>query len=232
MKKQILVIEDDAALARGLSDNLRFEGHAVRIAPDAETGLRLHSEGSPDLVLLDLMLPGMSGFDFLRRVGDRSSRAPVIVISARDAETDIVRALDLGASDYVKKPFALAELLARVRARLRERPSGGESPEENEWTFADVAIDFARFRLVKGKREHLLSHHEVAMLRLFREKVDAPLKRGEILARAWGEDAYPTERTVDNFVVKLRKKLEDDPGAPRFLLTVHGYGYRFVVPGR
>lgn len=226
--KQILVIEDDAALARGLSDNLRFEGHAVRVAKDAETGLRLHGEVAPDLVLLDLMLPGMSGFDFLRRVAKSQFRSPVIVISARDAETDIVRALDLGASDYVKKPFALAELLARVRVRLRERGATSDDGDP-EWRFADVHIDFARFRLWKGKKEHLLSHHEVAMLRLFRERLDSPLKRGEILARAWGEDAYPTERTVDNFVVKLRKKLEDDPSAPRFLLTVHGFGYRFQV---
>jgi DNA-binding response OmpR family regulator len=226
--KQILVIEDDAALARGLLDNLRFEGHAVRHAKDAETGLRLHGEVAPDLVLLDLMLPGMSGFDFLRRVQSMRARPPVIVLSARDAETDIVRALDLGAADYVRKPFALAELLARVRARLRENRDGDDVADDAPWEFGDVCVDFARFRLTKNGREHLLSHHEVAMLKLFRAREDAPLKRSEILAHAWGEDAYPTERTVDNFVVKLRRKLEDDPVAPRRLLTVHGYGYRFV----
>jgi len=225
--KQILIVEDDAALARGLADNLRFEGHAVRIAGDVEKGLRELAELRPDLVLLDLMLPGRSGFDFLRESSDDARRPPVLVLSARDAETDIVRALDLGASDYLRKPFALAELLARVRVRLREK----NGAVETEWRFADVRVDFARFRLWKKERESLLSHHEVAMLRYFAERPDAPLRRSEILTRAWGDDAFPTERTIDNFVVKLRRKIEDDPGSPRHLVTVHGYGYCFRPAG-
>jgi DNA-binding response OmpR family regulator len=223
----ILLIEDDAALARGLADNLRYEGHLVEHASDGETAIdRLESSASRfDLVLLDLMLPGMSGFEWLRRTANHLRRPPVVVISARDAEVDIVRALDLGAVDYLKKPFGLAELLARVRARLRERSSGSEAPELR---FADVRVEFARFRLWKGRREHLLAHLEVEMLKLFASRPDQPIRRAEILAAAWGDDAYPTERTVDNFVVNLRRKIEDDPKHPRHLVTVHGYGYRFA----
>lgn len=223
----ILLIEDDAALARGLVDNLKFEGHTVHHETSCEKGMPALAKLKPDLVLLDLMLPGKSGFDFLRETAS-PSRPPVLVLSARDAETDIVRALDLGAADYLRKPFALGELLARVRVRLREKSIAEPA---NEFAFADVRIDFARFRLWKGKQEHLLSHLEVEILRFLIGKPDQPIQRAEILDRAWGQEAYPTERTVDNFIVKLRKKLETDPSKPRFLLTVHGYGYRFVPQG-
>ncbi len=228
---EILVVEDDAALARGLKDNFTFEGHAVRVASTGEDALKQLARASADLLVLDLMLPGISGFDVLRRLDETKRRPRVLVLSARDAETDIVRALDLGAHDYVKKPFALAELLARVRAQLREAAGVATAPADDA-RFADVRVSFARYRLWKGKQEHLLSHHEVGLLRLFLARPDQPLKRAEILDLAWGKDAYPSERTIDNFVVKLRKKIEDDPEAPRFIRTVHGVGYRFVPDGR
>ncbi len=228
---EILVVEDDAALARGLKDNLVFEGHAVRVASSGEDALKQLTRANADLVVLDLMLPGISGFDVLRKLPETQRRPRVLVLSARDAETDVVRALDLGAHDYVKKPFGLAELLARVRAQLREA-AGAAPASEVDARFADVRVSFARYRLWKGDREHLLSHHEVGLPRLFLARPDQPLKRAEILDQAWGVDAYPSERTIDNFVVKLRKKIEDDPEAPRFIRTVHGIGYRFVPDGR
>lgn len=232
--RTILIVEDDAAVARGLRDNLEFEGLAVRHAATAEEALERLREAASDLLLLDLMLPGMNGFDLLRALRDADGPRPrIVVVSARDAEADVVRALDLGAHDYVKKPFGLSELLARVRAQLRERD--GDAAPADELSFADVRVSFRRFRLWKGRgkkeREHLLSHLEVGMLRLFAARPDEPLSRAEILRRAWGEDAYPSERTVDNFVVKLRRKIEDDPRSPRHLRTVFGLGYRFTPEG-
>ena len=227
----ILVIEDDPAVARGLADNLEFEGLDVRVAGTGEDGLAALRAAPADLLLLDLMLPGMNGFDVLRALAEHAVRPRTIVVSARDAEADVVRALDLGAHDYVKKPFGLSELLARVRAQLREAGGGGAVDAADDLVFHDVWVALRRFRLWKGEREHLLSHLEVGMLRLFAARVDEPISRGDILREAWGEDAYPSERTVDNFVVKLRKKIEDDPKQPRFLRTVHGHGYRFTPDG-
>ncbi|MBK6941858.1 MAG: response regulator transcription factor [Planctomycetes bacterium] len=228
--KLILLVEDDAALARGLADNLRFEGWTVLHVATGEAALERSRGQSFDLVVLDLMLPKLSGFDVLRALATVKQRPRVLVLSARDAEADVVRALDLGAADYVKKPFALAELLARVRAQLRDG-SIGAAPPEPEFTFGDVRVSFARFRLWKGTREHLLSHHELAILRTFAKRPDQPITRAQILDEAWGEDEFPTERTVDNFVVKLRRKIESEPESPRFLLTVHGVGYRFDPNG-
>lgn len=222
---RILVVEDDAALARGLVDNLAFDGHEVHHAPSAEDALVRLKRSPPDLMLLDLMLPKKSGFDVLRELAAFDPRPRAIVVSARDADADIVRALDLGAHDYVRKPFALTELLARVRVQLREAGGAGGA---DDYAFGDVRVSFRRFRLWKGRTEHLLSHLEVKLLALFAAHPDQPLTRAEILDRAWGKDAYPSERTVDNFVMKLRRKIEDDPALPRFLVTVHGHGYRFA----
>jgi len=225
--QRVLIIEDDRALARGLVDNLRFEGLEVAHVESAEEGLDHLRRSVPDLLLLDLMLPGQSGFDLLRALAGFARAPRVLVVSARDAEADVVRALDLGAHDYVRKPFGLSELLARVRAQLRQADGAGGAGGDAEAEFADVRVSFRRFRLWKGERESLLSHLEVELLRCFLEHPDQPLSRAEILTRAWGEGAYPSERTVDNFVLRLRKKLEDDPRRPRHILTVHGYGYRF-----
>ena len=224
--QRVLIVEDDQALARGLVDNLRFEGWEVAHVESGEAGLARLQQATPDLLLLDLMLPGITGFDVLREIRKQATGPRIVIVSARDAEADVVRALDLGAHDYVRKPFGLTELLARVRNQLRQ---SGRSPdtEEEEIRFGDVRVSFSRFRLWKGRREALLSHLEVELLRYFLRHPDQPLSRGEILTRVWGPEAYPSERTVDNFVLRLRKKLEDEPRLPRHILTVHGYGYRF-----
>ena len=226
---RVLIIEDDPAVGQGLLDNLVFEGLSVELAPTAEEGLERLRQGGIELLLLDLMLPGMSGYDLLRQLPGLEPAPRIIVVSARDAETDIVRALDLGAHDYVKKPFGLAELLARVRAQLRELEEA-ERVASDELVFGDVRICLRRFRVWRGNREALLSHTEVKMLELFLARPDEPLRRSEIIDAAWDPDAYPTERTVDNFILKLRKKLEADPSKPRLLETVHGVGYRFTPP--
>lgn len=227
--KRVLIIEDDRAVARGLVDNLRFEGLDVEHAATGEEGLDLLQRRAADVLLLDLMLPGISGFDVLRRLSRRRDMPRTIVVSARDAETDVVRALDLGAHDYVKKPFGLGELLARVRAQLRQGER--KSDTATEARFGDVRVSLPRFRLWKDDRELLLSHMEVEVLGLFLRHPDEPLQRSRIIEEVWGVDAYPSERTVDNFVLKLRKKIEDDPHRPRFLRTVHGFGYCFTPRG-
>lgn len=227
---RVLIIEDDPAVGQGLLDNLAFEGLPVELTPTAEEGLERLREGGFALLLLDLMLPGMSGYDLLRHLPELESAPRIIVVSARDAETDIVRALDLGAHDYVRKPFGLAELLARVRAQLRELELA-EAVAADDVVLGEVRISLRRFRVWRGSREALLSHTEVKMLELFLARPDEPLRRAEIIDAAWDPDAYPTERTVDNFVLKLRKKLEQDPSKPRLLETVHGVGYRFTPPG-
>jgi DNA-binding response OmpR family regulator len=226
---RVLIIEDDPAVGQGLLDNLTFEGLAVELASCAESGLARLREGGFGLLLLDLMLPGISGYDLLRQLPELPGPPRVIVVSARDAETDIVRALDLGAHDYVRKPFGLGELLARVRAQLRELESA-ERAHEEDVCFGDVRISLSRFRIWRGDREALLSHTEAKIIQLFLSRPDQPLRRSEIIDTAWHPDAYPTERTVDNFILKLRKKLEEDPAHPRILRTVHGIGYRFAPP--
>jgi len=226
---QVLIIEDDPDLAKGLADNLTFEGHEVTVAATGEDGLRQLRRRPFDVLLLDLMLPGIHGFDVLRAMQKEPSDTRVLVVSARDAEADIVRALDLGAHDYVRKPFGLSELLARVRAQLRERGNEPAQAGPQEFAFADVRISLPRYRLWKQEVEHLLSHTEAGLLQLFLAQQDQPLRRADILKAVWG-NAYPTERTVDNFILKLRQKMEDDPHQPRYLRTVHGVGYCFT-PG-
>ncbi len=226
---RVLIIEDDPAVGQGLVDNLTFEGLPVELATTAEDGLARLRDGGIGLLLLDLMLPGMSGYDLMRRLPEVPTPPRVIVVSARDAETDIVRALDLGAHDYVCKPFGLGELLARVRAQLREL-EGAEPGGNGDICFGEVRLSMRRFRVWRGEHESLLSHTEVKILELFLARPDQPLRRSEIIDAAWHPDAYPTERTVDNFILKLRKKLETDPSQPQLLRTVHGVGYRFTPP--
>jgi len=229
----VLVIEDDPAVGRGMVDNLRFEGIAAELVTTAEEGLERLREGGIRLLLLDLMLPGMSGFDLLRVLPELPSPPRTVVVSARDAEADIVRALDLGACDYMRKPFGLAELLARARAQLRElEEDEGDASVPEDVVFGDLRISLRRFRVWRGETESLLSHTEARMLELFLSRPDEPLRRGDFLEFAWDPRAYPTERTVDNFILKLRKKIEEDPADPRILRTVHGVGYRFTPPER
>ncbi len=229
--RRVLIIEDDPAVGRGLVDNLGFEGFVAILADTAEEGLERLREGGVELLLLDLMLPGMSGFDLLRELDELPCPPRIIVVSARDAQTDIVRALDLGAHDYVRKPFGLAELLARVRTQLRELEGGeGAGTRQPDAVFGELRISLSRFRVWRGGCESLLSHTEAAVLGLFLSNPDRPLRRSEILDAAWDPRAFPSERTVDNFVLKLRKKIEEDPADPRILQTVHGVGYRFVPP--
>jgi DNA-binding response OmpR family regulator len=223
---RILVVEDDAAILRGLTDNLRFEGYEVIPARSGEEGLRLILEGEPDLVVLDVMLPVLSGFDICRRVRKEGKMMPILMLTARAQEVDRVMGLDLGADDYVTKPFSIPEFLARIRALLRRANSSALLPARV--TFGEVKVEFERYEAMKSGEKVRLSPKEFGVLRLLVAREGEVVSRTDLLHEVWGYDHFPTTRTVDNHMASLRSKLEEDPASPEHLLTVHGVGYRFV----
>jgi DNA-binding response OmpR family regulator len=226
VETRILVVEDDAAILRGLTDNLRFEGYQVVQARTGDDGLRVILEEDLDLVILDIMLPALSGFDVCRRARKQGKMMPILMLTARGQEVDRVMGLDLGADDYITKPFSIPELLARVRAHLRR--SNAVSPLPERVSFGDVRVEFERYEARKGDEALHLSPKEFGVLRLLVARQGEVVNRTVLLHEVWGYDRFPTTRTVDNHVASLRSKLEEDPADPRFLLTVHGVGYKFV----
>ncbi|MFH1764567.1 MAG: response regulator transcription factor [Gemmatimonadota bacterium] len=213
-------------MLRGLTDNLRFEGYQVIPVRAGDEGLRLILEEEPDLVILDIMLPVLSGFDVCRRVRKQGKKMPILMLTARAQEVDRVMGLDLGADDYVTKPFSIPELLARVRALLRRANAGQPLPERV--TFGDVRVEFEKYEAIKVGAAVRLSPKEFGVLRLLVAREGDVVTRTDLLHEVWGYDRFPTTRTVDNHMASLRSKLEDDPANPRYLLTVHGVGYKFV----
>ena len=223
---RILVVEDDPAILRGLTDNLRFESYEVLTAADGETGYRLIQEKKPDLIILDLMLPKLSGYEVCRKVRGEGLTTPILMLTARGEEGDRVLGLDLGADDYVSKPFSVRELLARVRALLRRAHPPRALPDELR--FDDVVVDFRGFEARKGEKKLEMTRKEFGLLRLLAARAGEVVTRDELLNEVWGYENYPTTRTVDNHLALLRAKLEDNPSQPRHLLTIHGVGYKLV----
>ena len=226
MVSRILVIEDDPAISRGLADNLRFESHDVLTAGDGEEGYRLIRERAPDLVVLDVMLPKLGGYELCRKIRAEGSAVPILMLTARSDETDRVLGLDLGADDYVTKPFSIREVLARVRALLRRaHPPRPEIPELRR---GDVVVDFKRYEATKRGTRFEMTRKEFGLLRLLASRAGEVLTRDELLDEVWGYETTPTTRTVDNHIASLRAKLEDDPAHPQHLITMHGVGYKWV----
>lgn len=223
---RILVIEDDPAILRGLADNLKFESHEVLTATDGEVGYRLLREKKPDLIILDLMLPKLSGYELCRKLRNEGLTTPILMLTARGEEADRVLGLDLGADDYVTKPFSVRELMARVRALLRRTHPPKALPDELR--FDDVVVDFRRYEARKGRHVPQMTRKEFGVLRLLAARAGEVVTRDDLLNEVWGYENYPTTRTVDNHIALLRAKLEEDPSEPRHLLTVHGVGYKFV----
>lgn len=222
---RILIVEDDDAIATGLSLNLKLEGYASDIVRDGAAADARLAEDPPDLVLLDINLPEKDGLSVLRTLRARSAQPPVIVLSAREGEYDKVAALRLGADDYVTKPFALAELMARVAAVLRR--SGPVPASDSRARFSEVEVDLDTREVTRGGAPVKLTHLEFELLRFFLEHPAKVFSREELLRDVWGVRHNGSRRTVDNFVAQLRSKLEADPEAPRHLVTVRGAGYRF-----
>ena len=222
---RILVVEDDPAILCGIADNLGFEKYDVVTAADGETGYRLFLEQRPDLVILDLMLPKLSGYEFCKRARADRITTPIIMVTARSEESDRILGLDLGADDYVGKPFSVRELLARVRAVLRRSQGGGAEPDE--LTFDDAAVDFRSYEATRDGRPVELTRKEFAVLRFLAARSGAVVRRDTLLNDVWGYDSETTTRTIDNHIASLRAKLERDPRQPRHLLTVYGVGYKW-----
>lgn len=241
--KRILVIEDDPSIILGLRMNLEAEGYNVEVAMDGETGLYQARRGEADLIILDVMLPRLNGFEVLRQLRAGGVRVPTIVLSARDAELDIVMGLEFGAEDYVTKPFGIAELLARIKAALRrpafkdppkeeERPPPVEPPaaDENQLIrIGELSVDPRTRQVTRGDEQIALTATEFDILWCLVQGAGRVLSREEIQARVWGPQHHGTLRTIDNFMMQLRTKLERDPGDPDHLLTVRGVGYRLKL---
>jgi two-component system alkaline phosphatase synthesis response regulator PhoP len=227
MAFRILLCEDEAGLRLAVGDRLRAEGYEVENAGDGLEGLRRATEERFDLLILDVMMPGLSGFDVVREVRKRHLSTPILILTARGEVVDRVVGLKLGADDYLTKPFAMAELLARVEARLRPPvPLAGASREA--YHFGEVRVDFAAAEVRRAGEKVDLSAKEYQLLRHFIEHRGQLRTRDDLLNGVWGYDAMPTTRTVDVHVAGLRKKLEDNPRSPQFILTFHGLGYKFV----
>lgn len=226
----VLAVEDDPSILRGLSDNLTFEGYDVITATDGESAYRLLKERKPDLIVLDLMLPKLSGLELCRRVRADNLKTPILMLTARSEEADRVRGLDLGADDYVTKPFSVREVMARVRALFRRTQAGNGAgrPLPDDLRFADIEVDFRSYEARRGGEPVEMTRKEFEILRYLASRISEVVSREDLLNEVWGYESYPTSRTVDNHVAGLRAKLERHPGDPQYIKTVHRVGYKFV----
>jgi two-component system alkaline phosphatase synthesis response regulator PhoP len=224
---RVLLIEDEPGLRLTLSDRLMNDGYAVDTAADGEAGLSQASTGAYDLIVLDVMLPRMNGFDVCREVRQRGVRTPILMLTARGQVVDRVVGLKLGADDYLTKPFETIELMARLEALLR-RTQAGAQPGGDVYRFGDVVVDFRRAEVTRAGQPVDLSAREFKLLRHFIEHRGATISRDELLSQVWGYDEMPLTRTVDVHVAGLRQKIEANPKNPEYILTIHGLGYKFA----
>lgn len=223
---RMLIVEDDPAMSVALRDGFEYEGYAVTVAKDGAAGLSLASDKALDIVILDVMLPKMSGLDVCKQLRNEGHDIPIILLTARGQEIDKVLGLKLGADDYVTKPFSFMELAARVEAVLRRATRRVEKVEVYE--IGDLTLDFKKCEATKGVHQLDLSPREFKLMKYFIEHRGEVVTRDQLLDAVWGYDSFPLTRTVDTHIAKLRQKIEDDAGNPRYILTVHRAGYKFV----
>jgi DNA-binding response OmpR family regulator len=226
-QKTILIIEDEPHIVLGLTDALEFEGFAVVSANKGKDGVHLARQEKPDAVLLDLMLPDTNGFKVCEELRRFDRFVPIIMLTARSQEVDKIRGLDAGADDYVTKPFSVGELIARLRALFRRTARPTETAAE-VFSIGCATVNLTTHSVTRGSRSEQLSFYEVELVRLLHERVGQPVSREEILQKIWGIEAQPSNRTVDNFIVKLRKKIEESPDKPEHILTAYGFGYKLA----
>jgi len=222
----IAIVEDDESVRKSLVMNLELEGFRVVTAPDGEEGLKLVRDNKPDLVVLDVMMPKKDGLQTCKELRNSGNSTPLILLTARSAEVDKVLGLELGADDYLAKPFGMAELMARIRALLRR---SAVTDDVDRVEFDDISIDFKAYRAERGSEPVELSAREYRLLKYLVIKRGRVVTRDELLDEVWGYNSYPTTRTVDNHIARLRQKIEANVDEPRHILTVHGVGYKFVA---
>jgi len=241
VEERILVVEDDPSILTGLVDILSSEGYSVSAARDGIQAMAIYREEAPSLILLDIMIPGKSGYDVCREIRRRDARTPILMLTAKGEEVDKVVGLELGADDYIVKPFGVAELLARIRAALRRAQSAGEPGEGDARSaqrprfleLGDLRIDLRSFRGSRGgggpgrAEEIAFSKREIDLLSYFHRRPGEVVERATLLAEVWGVRYEGTTRTLDQHIARLRRKIEIDPSDPKHILTVHGVGYRF-----
>ena len=225
-RKTILVVEDDPNIRLGLEDNLDMEGYQVLSAPDGVKGLKSALESEIDLLILDIMLPGMNGYEICRKVKAEKPDLPVIMLTARGSEMDKIAGLDIGADDYITKPFSLPELLARIRAAFRRIK---KDPQPlTSFSYDKVLLDFRNFQAFYNDAEVSMTNKEFEIMAYFINHENQVIHRHDLLNEVWGYEAMPTTRTVDNFILNLRKKLEENPAKPKHIISVRSIGYKFV----
>lgn len=229
---KILIVEDEPDMRMGLKDNLEFDGYEVDLAENGKEGYEKITGNNYDLVLLDVMMPEMSGFEVCKQIRKEGIKVPVILLTAKGEEIDKVRGLELGADDYITKPFSLRELLARVKAVLRRAPEHNSAVEKknSKIQIGLLTIDFSTFIATSKNKPVQMSHKEFELLHYLWDKRNTVVTRDDLLNKIWGYEESPTTRTVDNFIVRLRQKIEKDPERPHFIITVHGIGYKLIEP--
>jgi len=224
---RILLVEDEPNMQRGLRDNLEFEGHDITIQGDGSSGLQALLRESFDLVILDVMLPQLSGFDVLRKVREKGIQTPILMLTAKSEEIDKVLGLELGADDYVTKPFSVRELTARVNALLRRAVPVGAA--DTTMVLGDVTVNFSNYSASKGGTEFTMTPKEFEILKYLWQHRNAAVSRETLLTNIWGYDESVTTRTIDNFILKIRQKIEDDFAHPKIIFTIHGTGYKLIA---
>lgn len=229
MSHKILIVEDEPGMRQGLRDNLEFEGYEVHLAENGLIGLKLLLANHYSLVLLDVMMPEMSGLDVCKKAREKGVGVPIILLTAKGEEFDKVLGLELGADDYITKPFSLRELLARIKAVLRRSEALNGITDKEEYRIGKLKVNFSSFTATGTSDEPVrMSHKEYAILHYLIGRKNEIVSRYDLLENVWGYDESPTTRTVDNFIVKLRHKIEEDPNDPKIIITVHGSGYKFI----
>jgi len=230
MKKTVLVIEDEKPILKGLMDNLKEEGFTVMGESLGKNGLTTALREDIDLILLDLMLPDMSGLEICKEIKKKKISVPVIMLTAKSKESDKILGLELGADDYITKPFSINEVFARIRAVLRRVAIHDKAKKEklDSFEFDDIKINFVKLEAVRGKRKLRLSKREYEVLEYLIKRRGEVVTRNDLLDVVWGYDTFPTTRTVDNFIARIRKQLEKKPAKPQYILSIRGAGYRFV----
>ena len=225
--KRILVVDDEPAMRTGLKDNLEIERYQIAEAEDGQKGLEKIINGQYDLIILDVMMPGMSGFDVCKKVRAMGNNTPIILLTAKGEEIDKVLGLELGADDYVTKPFSLRELIARVKVILRRTENN--LPSNNEYTIGKLKVDFATYNASSDGRDVNLSHREFEILKYLLEHKNKTVSRDDLLSEVWGMESRITTRTIDNFILRLRQKVENDANHPKIILTIYGIGYKMIL---